>query len=437
QQLPHYMMPSAFVELDSMPLAPNGKVDQRVLPEAEQERAAPGVDYAAPRTAIEEILVGIWSEVLGVAQVGINDNFFKLGGHLLATQVISRVRQAFTIELPLRTLFEGPTIRALAQQVETALRLDHQVEAPPLRAVVREGDLPLSFAQQRLWFIDQLEPGSATYNIATAVRLAGALDAEALERALSEVVRRHEALRTTFPTVDSLPVQRIAEARRLELTVVDLSGLAEGEREREVGREAQAEGYQPFNLASDPLLRARLLRVSAEEHVVLVTMHHIVSDGWSMGILVRELSALYAAYSSGQESPLAELTIQYGDYAAWQREWLQGEMLERGLAYWREQLAGAPPVLELPADHARPAVQTFRSAQRSLILSPALSAELKQLSHQAGVTLFMTLLAAFNLLLLRYTGQKVIVIGSRFTGRSRSETEALIGPFENMLALRT
>src|SRR6185369_1000179 len=240
QQLPHYMMPSAFVELDSMPLAPNGKVDQRVLPEAEQERAAPGVDYAAPRTAIEEILVGIWSEVLGVAQVGINDNFFKLGGHLLATQVISRVRQAFTIELPLRTLFEGPTIRALAQQVETALRLDHQVEAPPLRAVVREGDLPLSFAQQRLWFIDQLEPGSANYNIATAVRLAGALDAEALERALSEVVRRHEALRTTFPTVDSLPVQRIAEARRLELPVVDLSGLAADVREREVEREAQA-----------------------------------------------------------------------------------------------------------------------------------------------------------------------------------------------------
>src|SRR5262249_27923257 len=280
--------------------------------------------YVAPRTAIEEILVDIWSEVLGGAKVGVNDNFFELGGHsLLATRLLSRVRASFALEVPLRKLFEGPTVAALATQVEAALRLDQGTVAPPLRAVERDGDLPLSFAQQRLWFIDQLDGGSATYNISTAVRLNGVLDVAALERALSEVVRRHEALRTTFPTVDGLPVQRIAEPQALHLPLVDVS--EPGAVERLATEEAQ----RPFDLSVGPLLRVQLLRVSEEEHVVLVTMHHIVSDGWSMGLLVREVSRLYEAYRSGQESPLPELPIQYADYAAWQREWLDGEALEK------------------------------------------------------------------------------------------------------------
>src|SRR5947207_1016962 len=373
-QLPDYMIPVGLVVLAALPLTPNGKVDRQALPEPEQNRATVGVEYAGARTAIEEILVGIWSDILDLPQVGIDDNFFELGGHsLLATQVISRVRRAFSLELPLRSLFEWPTVAGLGRAVEAGLRLGAGVEAPPLRAVARGGELPLSFAQQRLWFIEQLEPGSATYNIATAVRLTGRLEVGALERALSEVVRRHEALRTTFPTVAGVPVQRIGEAAALELAVTDLRGLAGAAREREVERLAAAAAQQPFDLAQGPLLRAGLLRLGAEEQVVLVTMHHIVSDGWSMGILMRELAALYGAYSQGQATPLGELAIQYGDYAVWQREWLQGAVLEGELGYWREQLAGAPPVLELPLDQVRPAGQRFRGARESLVVGRGLS----------------------------------------------------------------
>ena len=438
EKLPNYMIPAALVHLAEMPLTPNGKVDRRALPAPEQNRAMLRIDYAAPRTAIEEILVNIWSEVLGVAQVGIHDNFFELGGHsLLATQVISRVRQAFSIELALRALFEAPEVAKLAIEVESAMRVEGGVVAPPLQAVNRGGDLPLSFAQQRLWFIEQLEPGSATYNIATAVRLVGGLDAGALERALSEVVRRHESLRTTFPTIDSMPVQRIGAAERVAVPQVELMGLAEGERELELKRLATEEARRPFDLSHGPLLRMKLVRVSENEQVLFAVMHHIISDGWSLGILTREVAALYGAYSRGQETPLAELNIQYGDYAAWQREWLNGEALESQLGYWREQLAGAPPVLELPTDHPRKAMQTFNGTHQSFSLPASLSASLNALSRREGVTLFMTLLAAFNLLLAWYTGQRDIVVGTGVANRTHIETENLIGFFVNTVVLRT
>ncbi|HEX3253018.1 MAG TPA: amino acid adenylation domain-containing protein, partial [Pyrinomonadaceae bacterium] len=436
EKLPDYMIPTALVQLSELPMTPNGKVDRRALPEPELDRGSLGTEYAAPVTAVEEILVNIWSEVLGMEQVGTHDNFFDLGGHsLLATQVISRVRQAFSIELPLRALFEAPTVVALAMQVEAVRQMDQEVLAPSLRAVKRDGDLPLSFAQQRLWFIDQLEPGQSTYNIPAAVRLTGELDVVALERALSEVVRRHEALRTTFPTVDGLPVQRIAEASSLQLPLVDLSGMVAPETE--VERIASEEAQLPFDLSVGPLLRAQLLRVSAEEHVVLVTVHHIVSDGWSMSLLVREVSRLYEAYRSGQESPLAELPIQYADYATWQREWLSGEVLEKELSYWREQLAGAPPVLELPADHVRPPVQTFRGARQSFVIDASVAEGVKALSRREGATLFMTLLAAFETLLYRYSGQTSVVVGTPIAGRTQVEVEELIGFFVNTLVLRT
>ncbi|HEX3249416.1 MAG TPA: amino acid adenylation domain-containing protein, partial [Pyrinomonadaceae bacterium] len=367
EHLPDYMVPAAVVVMQELPRTISGKVDRRALPAPATGRAGLRRPYVPPRTAIEEILVDIWSEVLGGAKVGIHDNFFELGGHsLLATRLLSRVRASFALEVPLRKLFAGPTVATLATHIETGLRSDQETLAPPLRVVERDGDLPLSFAQQRLWFIDQLEPGLSTYNISTAVRLSGELKVTALERALSEVVRRHEALRTTFPTVDGLPVQRITEACALQLPLVDLSGMVAPEAE--VERLASEEAQRPFDLSVGPLLRAQLLRVTDEEHVVVVTMHHIVSDGWSMNLLVREVSRLYEAYRSGQESPLPELPIQYADYAAWQREWLNGEVLDRELSYWREQLAGAPPVLELPADHVRPPVQTFRGARQSFVI---------------------------------------------------------------------
>jgi amino acid adenylation domain-containing protein/non-ribosomal peptide synthase protein (TIGR01720 family) len=438
EKLPQYMIPTALVPMTELPLTPNGKVDRRALPEPEMDRGALGVEYAAARTAIEEILVDIWSEVLNVAQVGIHDNFFHLGGHsLLATQVISRARKAFSIELPLRALFEHTSLAALGKHIEVILRTEEGLLMPPLRAVEREGDLPLSFAQQRQWFIEQLEPGLSTYNIAAAVRLSGELDAVALERALSEVVRRHEALRTTFPTVDGLPVQRIAEPGAWQLPFVDLSELPEAERAEAVERLASEEAQRPFDLSVGPLLRAQLLRVSAEEHVVLVTMHHIVSDGWSMGLLVREVSRLYEAYRSGQESPLTELPIQYADYAVWQREWLSGDVLEKELSYWREQLAGAPPVLELPTDHVRPPVQTFRGAQQSFVIDASVAEGVKALSRREGATLFMTLLAAFKTLLYRYSGQTSVVVGTPIAGRTQVEVEELIGFFVNTLVLRT
>jgi len=438
QKLPEYMVPSAFVQLEALPLTPNGKIDRRALPAPDTSRPFREGAYVAPQTPLEDLLAGIWADVLAVKEVSIHDNFFDLGGHsLLATQLISRLRDTFGVEFPLRGLFESPTVASLNERLEALLQTEQGLVAPPLLPVSRFGEMLLSFAQARLWFLEQLEPGSSAYNIPAAVRLTGSLDVVALEQSLQEIVQRHEALRTTFAMVSGEPIQVISPVLALTLPLVDLHSLPEAQQEAEVERLATESAQQPFDLAMGPLLRATLLNLGEAEHVLLLTMHHIVSDGWSMGVLIRELAALYEAFSTGKPSPLPELPIQYADFAHWQRQWLQGEVLAAQLSYWQQQLAGAPAVLELPTDRPRPAVQTFRGATQFLALPEPLSQKLKTLSQRSGVTLFMTLLAAFQTLLYRYTGQEDICIGSPIANRNRSETEDLIGFFVNTLVLRT
>jgi amino acid adenylation domain-containing protein/non-ribosomal peptide synthase protein (TIGR01720 family) len=437
-KVPDYMIPAAFVTLEELPLTPNGKVDRAALPAPHWSRRELAGEYVAPRTPVEETLAGIWAQVLRVERIGVHDNFFALGGHsLLVTQLVSRVRQAFQVELPLRSVFEAPTVAALAEHVEIAQRKQAGVQAPPIRPVPREGELPLSFAQQRLWFLDQLEPGSPLYNVPDVQRITGPLNVAALERSLNEIVRRHEVLRTTFPTIGGKPIQVIAPELTISLTKDDLSDLPEAEREAAVFRRATLEAQQPFDLATGPLLRAALLRLGEQDHVALLTMHHVVSDGWSTVVLTQELSALYQAYCAGQPSPLPELPIQYADFARWQRNWLQGEVLETQLAYWKEQLSGSPPVLELPTDRPRPAVQGYRGNHTSFTLPEDLIKQIKALCQQEGVTLFMALLAAFQTLLYRYSGQEDISVGTPIANRNRAEIEGLVGFFVNTLVLRT
>src|SRR5689334_4591622 len=436
ERLPEYMVPSTFIFLDALPLTANGKIDRQALPAPTSARPESGETFVAPGTPAEEVLAGIWAELLNVEQVGIHDNFFELGGHsLLATQVVSRVRELFHVEIALRQVFETPTVAGLAQSIDLALEKTSGLVAPFIERVPRADLLPLSYAQQRLWFIHQLDPDSPAYNIPLAVRLKGQLDVDALRATLTEIVHRHEALRTTFVVRDGQPHQLIRPAAKLELPITDLTNVAD--REREVQRIAEAEARLPFDLERGPLLRVRLLQVADEEQVLLVTMHHIVSDGWSMGVLVKEVATLYTAFAKGEASPLEELPIQYADYAVWQREWLRGEVLERQLEYWREQLAGAAPVLELPSDRPRPAVQSFRGSYEPVTVSAAVTARLKELSRREGVTLFMLLLGAWQVLLSRYTGAEDIVVGTPIANRQRGEVEGLIGYFVNALALRT
>ncbi|HEV3049755.1 MAG TPA: amino acid adenylation domain-containing protein, partial [Longimicrobium sp.] len=435
RSLPEYMVPAVFVPMEALPLTPNGKLDRKALPMP--DFASAEGRYVAPRTPVEEVLAGIWAEVLRLERVGVEESFFELGGHsLLATRVVSRIRDVFAIELPLRALFEGPTVAELAGRVEEMRRAGLPV-LPPVVPTERTGALPLSFAQERLWFIDRLEPESAAYNVPVAWRVGGALDEAALERALGEIVRRHEALRTVFPEVDGSPVQVIAPFGGFVLPVEDLSGMSEADREAAVREHAREEARRAFDLSTGPLFRPALLRLGAEDRVLLLGMHHILTDQWSMGVLRRELSALYEAYRGGGESPLPELAVQYPDYAVWQREQLAGEVLDRQLAYWQERLAGAPELLELPTDRPRPAVQTYRGAIEGITLSGELLARLEALGRSEGATLFMTLLAAFQVLLGRYGGSEDVVVGSPISGRTRREVEELVGLFLNTLVLRT
>ena len=437
EKLPDYMTPSRFVFLEALPLTPNGKVDRRALPAPDATRDDLIVTYFAPQTPTEEMLANIWSDVLGVEQVGVRDNFFDLGGHsLLATRVMSRIREAFSVEIPLRELFDQPTVWELALRVDEARRMGGLVSEQPLVKVDREGGAALSFAQQRLWFLHQLEPDNPTYNIPIVLRLSGSLDVDALQGSINDLVLRHETLRTSFSNRGGEPVQVIAPFCALRLSLIDLSSLIPEQADREATALRDAESRQGFNLAEGPLLRVNLLRLSANEHVLLLTMHHIIADGWSMGILVREVAALYEAHRNGVSAQLAELPIQYADYAVWQREHLSGEVLQQQLSYWSKQLAGAPAVLELPADRPRPAVQSFRGAALSFSCSLELSHALREISRRQGVTIYMTLLTAFAVLLYRYTEEPEIVIGTPIANRNRVEIEGLIGFFVNTLALR-
>ena len=434
-KLPGHMMPSYFVVMDEMPLTAYRKVDRPALPKPQGATEWNHL-YVAPRTPVEEMLVGIWASVLGVDQVGVEDNFFEIGGHsLLATQLISRVRETFGVELPLRALFERPTVTALADRIEQIWRGGASAAGPAMQPVDRGSDLPLSFAQQRLWFLDQLEPGSPLYNIPETVQLSGPLDTHALEQAINEMIHRHEGLRTCFVAEAGGARQVILDHVPFVLAVEDLSTL--DAETAELRRLLDEEAQQGFDLARGPLLRVRLFRLGAEEHVLAATMHHIISDEWSMSIMTRELSALYDAFSFGSESPLPELSLQYADYAVWQREWLQGEVLERELRYWRQQLAGAPAVIEMPADRPRPAVQTHRGAYQRVRFDAATTRGLKELSRRQNATLFMTVLAGFQALLSRWSGTTDVVVGTPVAGRTQGETESVIGFFVNTLALRT
>jgi amino acid adenylation domain-containing protein len=432
-RLPEYMVPAVIVALDALPLTPHGKVDRRALPAP--DFAVDAGAYVAPRTPAEEILAGIFAQVLRVERVGAHDDYFALGGHsLLAARLVSRVREALGVELPLRALFDAPTPALLAARVDEARREEGAPQAPPLIPVPRDGALPLSFAQQRLWFIDQLEPGSAAYNLPYAVRLRGRLDAAALERALAETVRRHESLRTRFPSVDGEPAQVIDPPTPIHLSLVEVS--ADADPEAALRTLCADEALRPFDLAAGPLLRGTLARVGDDDHALLLTLHHAVSDGWSTGVLVRELSALYTAFAAGEASPLAPLPLQYADYAAWQRARLSGEVLEAQLAWWRETLRDAPPLLELPTDHPRPSMPTGEGGTVRFTLSAETADALRALARREGATLFMTLLAGWQLLLSRWSGQDDVCVGTPVAGRTRLETEGVIGLFVNTLVLR-
>ncbi|MFP5264051.1 MAG: amino acid adenylation domain-containing protein, partial [Blastocatellia bacterium] len=437
ERLPDYMVPSSFVTLERLPLNSAGKVDRQALLAYAVTRQESEEGYNAPRTPIEEMVSAIWSDVLGVERVGVNDNFFELGGHsLIATRVVSRVRATFHSKMQVRELFERPTVAELAQSIQDQMKAGKGLEIPALRPSPRGERSPLSFSQQRLWFLDQLETEKAVYNMAAAERLVGRLDIATLERALSEIISRHEILRTTFAEYEGEPVQIIRPAEPMTLPLIDLREVEEAEREVRARKLAAGESRRPFDLARGPLFRVTLLRLREDHHVLVVVMHHIVSDGWSVGVLTNELAALYDAFAKGEPSPLAPLPIQYADFALWQREWLRGEALETQLQYWKRQLEGDIGALELPTDRPRPPVQSFRGATLQFSLGPRLYADLGALSRREGVTLFMTLLAGFQALLARHTGQTRVSIGSPIANRNHHELERLIGFFVNTLVLR-
>jgi acyl carrier protein len=437
-KLPDYMIPAIFVMLDALPLTPSGKVKRQALPAPGQERPAWFEAFVAPRTPAAALLAGIWASVLGIADVGIHDNFFILGGHSLsAVQVMSRLRKTFQVEVPLRALFDAPTVVELARRIETARQTAQSASAPPLKAVPREEAAPLTMTQEHLWGLDRLLPGAPFSNMPYAVRLTGVLNVVALEQSFNEIIKRHATLRTTFTTVAGQPVQVIAPTLHFPVLVEDLHTLPQVKREATAQRLTRVEALYPFDLENGPLLRVRLLRLSAQEHILLLTMHHIISDGWSRDVLLQELAVLYDTFCQGKPSPLSELSLQYADYAHWQRQWLHSEAGEAQLAYWMQQLRDPLPVLALPTDHLHTGELSLLTARQSFQIPRELSVALTRLSHQEGTTLFMTLVTAFKMLLYSYTGQEDIRVGTLVANRQRQETEGLIGLFANLAILRT
>jgi amino acid adenylation domain-containing protein len=436
-KLPDFMTPQRIIKLDAIPLTVNGKVDRQALSVALKSAGHESEKAETQLTPIEEMLAGVWAETLKLAKVSKRDNFFDLGGHsLLATQVISRINEAYAVEIPLRALFEEPTLAGLAERIESHLRMEKGLQSPPIMRYPRQARVPLSHAQQRLWFFDKLVPGNPFYNIPAAVRLTGDLDEQALERSIAEVIRRHEVLRTTFDDVGGEPAQVISPAGTFLLAKASLDELDSVARDKEVLRLTREEARRSFDLRSGPLLRATLLRLSAQEHILMLTIHHIVADGWSIGIFVKETATLYDAFRAGKASRLPEPAIQYADYAEWQQRYLQGETLDAELAYWKRQLEGIPPALNLPVDYPRPSLQSFQGRRHPLTISGELSGRLKSICREENATLYMALLGALNVLLSRYSGQTDIVVGSAIAGRNRAQIEGLIGFFTNTIVLR-
>jgi amino acid adenylation domain-containing protein len=445
--LPEYMVPATVLLLPSLPLTPNGKIDRKALPKPDADRIAD--DFEPPATPTQDLVAGIWSEVLSLARIGRRDQFFELGGHsLLATQVVSRVRATFHVELPLRTLFDHPTVEAFAAAIDQAATQGTGGEVPPLIPATRTDREPLSFAQQRLWFLTQLEPESGAYNLPFALRLGGTLNHRILERSFLELLRRQEALRTTFPTFEGDPHQVVVEVDRFSIPIEDLTRLSDEERAAAIHRIEDVHAHRPFHLERDLPIRAMLLSLRTDEYILLVTVHHIAADAWSLASMTHEVETIYNALAASPDGPhdpsaqsldavLPALPIQYRDFAAWQRQWLQGAALDREIGYWKQRLGSAPPQLVLKTDHARPDVRSYRGGRATFHVPAEILEPLRILSRRQGVTLFMILLAAFKVLLSRSSGQTDILVGTDVANRNRAETEHLVGFFVNLLPLRT
>ncbi|AKS08856.1 non-ribosomal peptide synthetase [Pseudomonas trivialis] len=432
-ELPEYMVPALLMRLDAMPLSPSGKLDRRALPEPVWQTR----EHIEPESPLQQQIAAIWREVLGLPKIGLRDDFFALGGHsLLATQIISRTRQACDVELPLRTLFEASELGAFAEQVGLIQASGQRNQQTAIAKVDRSQPVPLSYSQQRMWFLWQMEPDSPAYNVGGMARLRGVLDVGRFEAALQALIMRHETLRTTFPSVDGVAFQQVSSQTSLRMDWQDFSGLNETERQQRLQQLADHEAHTPFNLETGPLLRACLVKAAEREHYLVLTLHHIVTEGWAMDIFARELSALYEAFIDERESPLAPLPVQYLDYSVWQRQWLESGERQRQLDYWTTQLGSEHPLLELPGDRPRPPVQSHQGELYRFDLSDDLAARVRAFNAERGLTLFMTMTATLAVLLYRYSGQTDLRIGAPVANRIRPESEGLIGAFLNTQVLR-
>jgi amino acid adenylation domain-containing protein/non-ribosomal peptide synthase protein (TIGR01720 family) len=438
EKLPNYMVPAVFVILDSLPLTPNGKIDRRNLPACDRTRPNLEEPFITPRNPIEETLAAIWTQLLALEQIGVNDNFFYLGGHsLIATQLISRVREVFQVELSFNHIFEKPTIAGLAQLIEQHSQLEQQLQRPTIQQIAREGFLPVSFAQERVYFIEQLAPESSAYQFQATIRFQGDLNVGVLQQCLNEIVLRHEIFRTTYPAVNGRLFQIIHPAQPISFRVIDLQTFPESERELEARRVVEAEVQKPFGLNQLSLIKWVLLKLSDQEHLLIHIEHHIIHDGWSFNVFLDELLKLYQAFSQGDPSPLSKPLLQFVDFAHWQRQWVKSQQAQTQLAYWQQKLSGSSPLLELPYNRPRPTEQTYNGDQIRVELPISLCESLRVLSRREGVTLFMTMLGAFLIILHRYTGQDDLSVGTAVANRRMHEIEKLIGMIVNNLVLRT
>ena len=432
-QLPDYMVPAQLLRLDAMPLSPSGKLERRALPEPQWQVS----EFVAPSTALEQQIAAIWRSVLGHTEIGLRDDFFALGGHsLLATQIVSRVRQACDVELALRTLFEASELGAFVEQVAHIQAAGQRNSQQPIGLVDRRQPVPLSYSQQRMWFLWKMEPDSPAYNVGGMARLKGLLDVGRFEAALQALLLRHETLRTTFPSVDGVACQRVHAETGVGMAWLDLTSLDEPTRQQRLQALADHEAHQPFDLERGPLLRACMVKAGEREHYFVLTLHHIVTEGWAMDIFARELAELYEAFLDDRQSPLAPLAVQYLDYSVWQRQWLESGERQRQLDYWTAKLGNEHPLLELPADRPRPSVQSYKGELYRFDLSDELAARVRAFNAEHGLTLFMTMTATLAVLLHRYSGQSDLRIGAPVANRIRPESEGLIGAFLNTQVLR-
>jgi amino acid adenylation domain-containing protein len=432
------MVPAIFMKLDALPMTPNGKVDRRSLPVPEGNQLQVDTDFVAPRSPYEDAVAEIWRDSLGLEKVGIYDNFFDLGGHsLLAVKIVSRLKTTFGVDFPLRALFDSPTIAGVSATLAMARRGEKPTEKVGILPVARNGTLPLSFAQERFWVLDQFHTNRAVYNGSRGFRLRGPFQLEVFRDSVQALVDRHEILRTTFTRVGGEPRQVIAPTLSVEVPLQNCLGLSMQEQAGMIQQAFLAERCFQFDLAHSPLFRARLLQFAEDDHFLVMNFHHIILDAWSWEVIFKDLVTAYTAGRAGHAVNLPALPIQYVDYAHWQRKLLEGPIGREQLSFWKTQLAQLPPALPLPTDYARPAVQTFRGAHESLRLSAELLPPLRALNRQEGTTLFMVLLATLQYLLHRLTGTHDILVGSPIAGRDQQELHGLIGCFLNTLVLRT